>query len=189
MVRIPDALGEAVANESGILGYMRFGDPTLWIDARGGWHALMQNGDGPSPCGLLNAVGLAYRDGNPLPVGCTTHLWSEDGVSWEMSGVAASNASVLFKSGKAINLFRQRPKVKLNKEYNAVVALFHGAMLCGERAVRGGKAPGSHCTGSHWPELGQNGDGTIDGGRGVGIVADLGSDRSFTTVVPVRTQK
>ena len=108
-----------------------------------------------------------------------------------MSSVAASNASVLFENGEGVNLFRQRPKVKLNKENNAVVALFHGAMRCGERAVRGGKAPGSHCTGSHWPEVEQSSGaaGSAKGGPSVEIAADLGSDRSFTTVVPVRTHK
>ena len=181
VVHIPRSLGNAVANESGILGYMRFGDPTMWIDARGGWHSLMQNGDGPSPCGMLNDVGLAYRDGNPLPVGCTTHMWSTDGVAWNMSSVAASNASVILASAGEVNLFRQRPKVKLNKGNNAVVAIFHGAMRCGERAVRDGKSPGNRCAESRWPEHGQSGDG------GVGIVADRGLDRSFTIVVPVRS--
>ncbi|MEE3100879.1 MAG: hypothetical protein VX463_14050, partial [Pseudomonadota bacterium] len=62
--------------------------------------------------------------------------------------------------------------MKLNKGNNAVVAIFHGVMRCGERAVRGGKSPANRCSASRWPEDGQSGD------DGVGIIADRGLDRS-----------
>ena len=47
---------------------------------------------------MMNDVGLAYRDGNPLGVGCTSHMWSTDGVEWQMSSAAASNASIPWRA-------------------------------------------------------------------------------------------
>jgi hypothetical protein len=72
------------------LGAIKLDDPTIWTDENDFWHILSHNGDGPAPCGDNTAVGLAFRDGNPLPVGCSAHLFSRDGLNWTMSGVDAA---------------------------------------------------------------------------------------------------
>ena len=91
-----------------------------------------------------------------------------------MSSRAASNASVALDSGRgSVDLFRQRPKVKLNAAGDAPTHLFHGAMRCGERVVTGGKAPWNHCSNTSWP-TGNLGIDTYDG-----------MDYSFTTLVPL----
>ena len=149
-------------------------DPTLWVDPRGYWHVLAHNGDGPYPCADPGPAGLAYRDGNPYGAGCSAHLWSRDGVEWQMSAFAAHNATVLLQLANAagtadtaapppgggggggggsgsvlsVDLFRQRPKVLVNARGD-ISHLFAGAMRCGERAITGGPTP--YCTNSSWP--------------------------------------
>jgi hypothetical protein len=138
--------------------WIKLDDPTLWTDEDGHFHVLAHNGDGPFPCGdgpqnLAAHYGLRYRDGNPYPVGCTAHLYSENGLDWVMSPVAASNASILLASGVSIDLFRQRPKVLLSPagKGSAITHLFHGSMQCGERPITGGGYPNNQCTNTSWP--------------------------------------
>jgi hypothetical protein len=173
-LRVPaDLYQRAVQNGSVI----KLDDPTMYVDARGNWHALMHNGDGPFPCGdVWNESGAVFRDGNPYPIGCTAHIFSRDGVGWTMSPLAASNASIALDGGRgSVDLFRQRPKVKLNAAGDAPTHLFHGAMQCGERVVTGGDAPWNHCSNTSWPRT--------NGAAQLGIDTYDGMDYSFTTLV------
>jgi hypothetical protein len=75
-----------------------------------------------------------------------------------------------------------------------ITHLFHGSMLCGERQITGGAAPGNQCANVSWPGGGPDKD--IEGGvvskgaseGGVGIVGPTNMDYSFTTVVPLNTE-
>jgi hypothetical protein len=165
-------------------------------DENGNFHALAHNGDGPFPCGdgpALNGrhYGTRYRDGNPYPIGCSAHLYSENGLDWHMSPVAASNASILLTSGVSVDLFRQRPKVLTTPlgKGSAITHLFHGSMLCGERQITGGDGPNNQCANTSWPGGGPPYIGTGDGAGSdnVGITAPTDMDYSFTTVVPLNT--
>jgi hypothetical protein len=103
--------------------------PTLFIDKRGNWHVLSHNGAGLAPCGLQNATGVAFRDGNPEPIGCGVHFYSADDWHWKLSPVAAYNASVSFADGRpSANLFRQRPKVVQDPDSQELTHLFTGVM-------------------------------------------------------------
>eukprot|EP00935_MAST-01C_sp_MAST-1C-sp1_P002604 g2604.t1 len=154
---------------------IRLDDPTIWMDQRGYWHALAHNGDGPFPCGHNGALGKAYRDGNPSPIGCSAHLYSRDGVTWTMSPVAAHNASVQFQDGTSIDGFRERPKVLVTPE-GQLTHIFNGIMLCGEMTYPGFPGDG-HCV-PHAEEFGF-------GPGGLGIDAPRYEDASWTMVVPL----
>ena len=162
---------------------LKLDDPSLWVDRRGHWHSVMHNGDGPVPCGDAGATGARFRDGNPYPVGCGAHLFSEDGIQWHLSDVAAFNATVALTSGANVDLFRERPKVMIAPAPGGAghdaVALFTGAMRCGERPIQPGPPPNSYCTNSTWPDD----DGNHAGG--VGINTFNGLDYSFTTINPL----
>lgn len=166
------------------MGNVKLDDPTLWVDRNGNWHALAHNGDGPNPCGDTGRDGLAYRDGNPLPVGCSAHLYSRDGLRWTMSPIAAHNATVALRGGGQRELFRQRPKV-LVTERGDITYLFGGVMPCGERDVRrpakGDAARTAHCTSARPPP---NPHRRV--GAGVGIDTYRNIDNSWTSVVPLR---
>eukprot|EP01047_Picozoa_sp_COSAG01_P020696 COSAG01_NODE_1183_length_11346_cov_263.800302_4_plen_204_part_00 len=188
------------------LGDVKLDDPTLWQDSHGFFHILSHNGDGPHPCGAHGAAGLAFRDGNELPVGCSAHLYSRDALRWTMSPVAAHNASVALKGGGHRELYRQRPKVLVDR--GEIVALFGGVMPCGEARIRGGAwhngRPTSErlaeCTSDHPPK---NPTGVLPRGgeqRGMGrnngdlrdtepkITSDRGQDNCWTSVVPLATR-
>lgn len=133
---------------------------------------------------------MRYRDGNPYPIGCSAHLYSENGLDWTLSPIAASNASITFVGGASVDLFRQRPKVLLadsvNGKGSVITHLFHGAMHCGERQITGGRgshAPQNHCVNRSWP-IGATTTSAAAGSE-LGINAPTALDYSFTTVVPL----
>ena len=79
-VNIPIKFSEIASRYKQVL---RFDEPTLWVDKRGNWHALMHNGDGFYPCGdNRSSIGALFRDNNPFPIGCTAHFFSSDGLNW-----------------------------------------------------------------------------------------------------------
>jgi hypothetical protein len=127
-------------------------------------------------------VGLAFRDGNPLPVGCSAHLFSRDGLNWTMSAVAAHNASVALAGGGERQLYRQRPKVLV--EGGKIIALFGGVMPCGEAVIRPGarSAELGHCTTDRPPPNPHRRRLS-----GTGITGPSGCDNSWTSVVPLAT--
>jgi hypothetical protein len=181
-----------VSYSEGVL-CVKLDDPTLWQDSHGYFHVLSHNGDGPHPCGSHGAQGLAYRDGNTLPVGCSAHLYSRDGLNWTMSPVAAHNATVMLSGGGQRELYRQRPKVLVN-ERGDIEALFGGVMPCGEAEIRGpgtisGGPPVSkrlgECT-SNRPPKNPRTDESLGAGRAA-IVSDPGQDNCWTSVVPLAT--
>jgi hypothetical protein len=181
--------------------WIKLDDPTIWTDENGYFHALAHNGDGPFPCGdgpANNAAhyGKRFRDGNPYPISCSAHLYSENGLDWHMSPVAASNATITLESGASVDLFRQRPKVLTRPagKGSAITHLFHGSMKCGERPIQGGDFPFNQCTNGTWPgsestsPSSRSGNGSFGGeSSGLGITAPTNMDYSFTTVVPLNT--
>ena len=179
------------------LGDVKLDDPTLWQDRNGFFHILAHNGDGPHPCGSHGAAGLSYRDGNPLPVGCSAHLYSRDALHWVMSPVAAHNATVELSGGGTRELYRQRPKVQVDKRGD-VHALFGGVMPCGEAQIRGPGTAGpadppasrrlGECTSDRPPPnpTAEGRAGSVEGKRSR-IVSSRGQDNCWTGVVPLAT--
>ena len=162
---------------------LKFDDPTLWTDENGNFHVLAHNGDGPFPAGDSSSQGSHYRDFNPYRMGCSAHIFSPDGINWNLSEFAAHNATVPLTRGRGqVNLFRERPKAVLRPHLKGykLVALTSGAMRCGERPV-GSRSdsndPLSHCANETWPRA--TGEYGINTWRGM--------DYSFTTVVPLGT--
>ena len=84
------ALKEALKQRKKI----RFDDPTMWRDERGGWHALMHCGNGHMPASDVTTYGIRYRDGNPHPIGTIAHLFSVDGLNWYGSYVMLLPAAI-----------------------------------------------------------------------------------------------
>jgi hypothetical protein len=187
-IEFPDWLLQAAVSSStkDWQNWIKLDDPTIWMDANGYFHTLAHNGDGPFPCADgpdgNGHYGRRYRDGNPYPMGCSSHLYSENGLNWHFSPVAASNATISLKSGDTVDLFRERPKVLVRRsgKGSVITHLFHGSMLCGERPITRGKWPNNQCTNVSWPGGGPD-------GTGVGITGPTGLDYSFTTVVPLNT--
>ena len=114
-------------------------------------------------------------------------MYSRDGLDWTLSPMAAANASIAFKGGASVDVFRQRPKVLVSATAArakgvAITHIFHGAMRCGERTITdAASAPQNRCTNSTWPPAGREGLG-----NGVSINGPIGMDYSFTTVVPLK---
>merc|ERR1711968_147509 len=90
-------------------------DPSVFIDARGHYHMLV----------------------NALPGGCNPkvqqggHAWSRDGVTWSEPRVGAYNGTVVFTDGTNMTCSRrERPQMIQDPKTGAPLAMSSGATGC-----------------------------------------------------------